>query len=70
MSFSVSGYWLVMLNNIFTASNGVCMKKKLDSKEYGTYGLMFYNAAFMLPPLVLFAHFNGEFDKVTKLHFI
>ena len=67
MSFSIPGYSLVMLNNVFTASNGVFMKKKLDSKEYGKYGLMFYNAIFMLVPLVIFAHLNGEFEKVSIL---
>jgi solute carrier family 35 protein len=63
VKFSVPGYALVMLNNVFTASNGVFMKKKLESKEYGKYGLMFYNALFMVFPLIIFAHLNGDFEK-------
>ena len=70
VSFSIPGYSLIMMNNMFTASNGVFMKKKLDSKEYGKYGLMFYNALFMLLPLILFAHINGDFEKVCDMELI
>jgi len=52
-----------MLNNFFTASNGVYIKKKLDSKEFGKYGLMYYNALYMFFPLLIFAALTGEIDK-------
>jgi len=66
VKFSVPGYALVMLNNVFTASNGVFMKKKLESKEFGKYGLMFYNALFMFVPLAFFAYLNGDFEKAME----
>lgn len=66
VSFSMPGYTLVMLNNMFTASNGVFMKKKLDSKEYGKYGLQFYNAIFMIVPLFMFAYVNGDCEKALN----
>jgi len=53
-----------MLNNCFTAANGVYIKKKLESKDFGKYGLMFYNALFMIVPTFIFAYFQGEIDKV------
>lgn len=63
LSFSYIGYSYVMLNNIFTAANGVYMKKKLDAKDLGKYGLMFYNALFMLGPSVVLAYCTGDIDK-------
>lgn len=64
LTFNVSGYSLVMLNNLFTGTNGVYTKKKLESKEYGKYGLMYYNALFVLLPFTLVAYCTGEFEKV------
>lgn len=68
LAFSVEGYTLVMLNNMFTAANGVYIKKKLDSKEFGKYGLMFYNAFFMAVPAFLFAYIGGEIHKVRYVN--
>ena len=66
LTFTASGYSLVMMNNIFTAANGVYTKKKLESKEYGKYGLMYYNALFVLPPVAAIALFTGEIEKVQQ----
>lgn len=63
VSFSTTGYILVLLNDGFTAANGVYMKKKLDSKELGKYGLMFYNALFMLIPATTVAWILGDLDR-------
>ncbi|CAG0886828.1 unnamed protein product [Darwinula stevensoni] len=65
LGFDAYGYSLVLLNDFFTATNAVYMKKKLDAAELGKNGLLFYNAAFMLPPTMLLVFFNGEWDLVV-----
>lgn len=60
LSFNLEGYTMIMLTNIFTASNGVFVKKKLSGSDLGTYGLMFYNSLVMFVPAVLVTWFVGD----------
>lgn len=61
--FDWYGYILIMVNNVMTAANGVYMKKKLDSKQLGRYGLLFYNSLFILPFALAMAYLGGDMAK-------
>merc|ERR1719158_2292164 len=63
LAFNLRGYTYVLLNDFFTAGNGVLIKKKLESKDLGKYGLMFYNSLFMLLPATLFAWQTGDLER-------
>ncbi|WKX95209.1 hypothetical protein Q1695_012011 [Nippostrongylus brasiliensis] len=63
LTFDLWGYTLIGLNDICTAGLGVYTKQKLEAKELGKYGLMFYNSLFMLIPTFALVCYTGDTDK-------
>jgi len=58
LAFDASGYSMVFLNNIFTAMNGIYLKKASMSGKCSKMGVLFYNSLFSA--LIMSAYFIGE----------
>lgn len=67
LAFNILGYTYISVNNILTAANGVYYKKKLDAKDLGKDGLLFYNSLFVLPIAILIPAWSGDFQRVLVL---
>ena len=60
LGFSPIGYTYVLISDLFTAANGVVTKQKLEVAELGKYGIVYYNALFMVVPTSLLCIQSGE----------
>ncbi|XP_076441410.1 solute carrier family 35 member D2-like protein [Babylonia areolata] len=63
LAFDALGYTFIMINNVCTAANGVYTKKKLETKDLGKNGLLYYNSLLMLLPSFIATYLSGGLDK-------
>jgi drug/metabolite transporter (DMT)-like permease len=54
-SYDAYGYLLVLLNDLFTALNGIYLKKATISKRCSKMGIMFYNSLLSFLSLILYS---------------
>ncbi|PAV64097.1 hypothetical protein WR25_15834 [Diploscapter pachys] len=66
ITFYLYGYVMIFVNDVCTAALGVVTKQKLEAKDLGKYGLMYYNCLFMSLPALLFAIYTGDVQKTMK----
>lgn len=66
VSQDATGYAWVFASDLFTAMNGVYIKKKLDTKDLGRSGLMFYNCLCSLPVVFVVIYLDGSVEKVKN----
>ncbi|KAK3540573.1 hypothetical protein QTP70_034328 [Hemibagrus guttatus] len=63
LAFEAEGYAFVLLNDVFTAANGVYTKQKVEIEGLGKYGVLFYNAFIIIIPTILVSAYTGDLGK-------
>ena len=66
LAFSFLGYTYILMNNVCSCMNVVVTKKKLNAKDLGKYGLLFYNS--LLKLLCCMSGMEFYICAVCKLH--
>jgi solute carrier family 35 protein len=66
LTFDFYGYVFIMLNNFFTAANGIYTKKKLNSSILNEFDILYYNALFALVPMIVLSFYSGEVEKLKN----
>ena len=67
--YTLFSYAFVLLNDLFTAGNGIIIKQKLDTKDLGKNGLLFYNCLFMIPPAITVFFMTEDLPRIIGEHF-
>ena len=69
VSILLFSYAFVLLNDLFTAGNGIIIKQKLETKDLGKNGLLFYNCLFMIPPAITVFFITEDLSRIIgELH--
>lgn len=63
LAFDTEGYAFVLLNDVFTAANGVYTKQKMGVEGLGKFGVLFYNAFIIIIPTILASAYTGDLEK-------
>jgi len=58
ITFDALGYLFILMNDVFTALNGVVTKQKTDSKRFGEWGVLFHNTLYSMPVMAVIISLN------------